>query len=111
MADLSKIPTAELRAELDRREDAERAAYKEAVDAKYPCPYCRAGVRTLETTLTREHRTAPRAADGTPLLFAPFEQGDMVAADYSTTVVCENGHQWQAPTEYVVFDEPIPGLQ
>ena len=92
MSDLSKFTDSELRAELKRRSDERTAIAKAGIDRRYPCPICGAGVAEWSTEMIQEHRQAPRDNDGIPMLYMPYETGEVFAREFEYRITCENGH-------------------
>jgi hypothetical protein len=107
---LQKIPTAELRAELSRRQKIEQDQYEAAVKAAHPCPECGADPVLIATDAVEEHRFAPRDHDGRPMIFMPYESemGTTGGLTYETTVTCENGHV-TTKRDVRWFDKPRQG--
>lgn len=109
-AALSRATTDDLRAELHRREDAERKERWAAICAAFPCPECGADPTSVNERAVEEFRFAPRAADGEVMLYAPYEsaEGTTGGMRFETTVVCANGHEW-SKSAIRWFDEPRKG--
>lgn len=107
---LDNATTKELRAELHRREEAERLDRWQAICKEYPCPKCGADPTNVETQAIEEFRFAPRDADGRPMLHASYdsEQGTTAGIRYRVTVICENGHITEHE-DMRWFDEPRKG--
>ncbi len=58
----------------------------------YICSECSAPARQVSVNVIQEHRQAPRV-DGYPMLYAPWEEGSLIGAEYETVVTCINGHR------------------
>lgn len=100
---LETVPTAQLRAELARRERAEHAAQLQQLSERYPCP-CGAPLRSLASSVVREHRTAGAAVwAGLPSYWSgapPKVEG----ATYLVVWECDAGHRHERD-ETVWFNE------
>jgi hypothetical protein len=106
--DLSKVPTEELRAEVEKRKKAEDEQRRENLRAAYPCPECGEGPREIAGEMVEEFRFAPRDDEGRPMLYAPYEMGTTQGVRYETTVTCVNGHVTRTD-EINWFDKPREG--
>lgn len=90
--DLSSIPTDELRAELAQRDKARDAANREAFRLSHLCPECGGDPAELNEGVVEEFRFAPHDDQGRPMLYAPYELGEIKGARYEQILTCENGH-------------------
>jgi len=73
---------------------------------------CEALVLRRQINLIREERMAPRFSDGTPNLFAAFEEGEVYECIFECNEVCNVGHWgfWELhvfPESKSVFEMPI----
>jgi len=76
---------------------------------------CRAPLTFVEQTLIGEEKTAPLFKDGTPNLFAPWEQGETALRVFLIEEHCAQGHrgQWERyiPSWGALYAMPIVFLE